>query len=202
MPRSFRRPLLAMLLALPWLAQAVPVDFPAGERLAVVSKRASTGTHLARAIVDDRTLKGGGLRKVVEAALAQPLQACTGDGSAGWRVVVKPQVMPDRIGFTNQRLEGAGLYVSLPESGYDGRGNWYLAPFASQVVELQRADGSPLASVDLKEFTRHEFDRDLLGKMDFLQVDERTLVDAVEPFLKAQYAKAGTELARQACRKS
>jgi len=52
------------------------------------------------------------------------------------------------------------------------------------------------------EFVRHEFDRDLLGNMDFLRVDERTLVDAVEPFLKSQYAKIGTELARQACRRS
>ena len=189
---------IATALVFPLVAAAQPVELVGGERLTVVSKRAATGTHLTRATVEERPLRNGGFRKLAESSIAAALQACPEDRRRAMRVVVSPLEMPDRIGHTKQRLEGAGLYVSLPESGYETRGTWYLAPYAAQRLELM-AGGSAVATVELRDFQRYEFDRDLLGKMDFLTIQENDLVASLEPFIKAQYGKAAAQLAKAAC---
>jgi hypothetical protein len=176
-----------LTIALSWaanLADAQVISYPEGDKAYIASRRSSAGTNLARASVEEREVGRDQIAQVINQSLAEGLRGCTREAKAQVRVAIENDAVRDPIGGTNTRLQGLGLYVSLPDAGLESRGTWYIAPYAYLTLKVSSGDGRIVETIRVANSRKVEIERDLLGRSDFFKLETKELLEALSPILQ------------------
>lgn len=183
---------VALLLPLFLAAQAVHADTPSIDELRLMYRPTSIG-NINRARIEKRELPAGRIKDMLGPYLAQSDAPCAAPLKAGNYTLV-PVEMPDRVGFTSSRMSGAGMYMSLPETGVTQPGHSYIAPFLAFDVKMQ--DGVVLP---LREYQRYDLNFDELGSNNF-KVDTETLEKSVKVFAQKAVPAKVAAWAEKGCK--
>ncbi|HEX4332981.1 MAG TPA: hypothetical protein VH040_12630 [Usitatibacter sp.] len=142
---------------------AVTVEGP--DQLLLVGPSNLSNTNFNRARVVTRDLPPGRLKEIVAPIVAAAVAEC---GATGIKAIsLHASDATDKIGETNTRYGGLGIYANLASNDRNSQGNWFVAPFflfegsvmtdsgAAEPIELVSANRIYLQSTD--RTTQEEF---------------------------------------------
>jgi len=119
-------------------AATIRVEGP--DQLLLVGPAHLGNSNLNRATLVAREVAPGRLTELLAPAIASAIEECKATDVAA--VTLRASSAPDRIGGTNTRYGGLGIYVNLPSTDRKSEGTWYIAPFFFFEGEVSTSSGA------------------------------------------------------------
>ncbi len=129
----------------------VTIKVEGPDQLLLVAPYNLGNSNLLRATLMPREVAPGRLTELLAPAIASAIEACKATDIAA--VTLRASSVPDRIGGTNTRYGGLGIYVNLPSNDRKSDGTWYIAPFFSFEGEVITSSGAR-EPIELFEVTK------------------------------------------------
>jgi hypothetical protein len=124
---KLQRLLLAAVLAPALAMAAVDVRIEGPDQLVLVGPSNLGNTNITRAKVDTRDLGPGRLQGLLAPLIASAVEQCNANDIHA--ITLHAAHERDRIGETNTRFGGLGIYANLASNDRSSQGNWFVAPF-------------------------------------------------------------------------
>jgi hypothetical protein len=127
MTMNLQRLLPAAVLAPALAMAAVDVRIEGPDQLVLVGPSNLGNTNITRAKVDTRDLGPGRLQGLLAPAIASAVEQCNANDIRA--ITLHAAHERDRVGETNTRFGGLGIYANLASNDRNSEGNWFVAPF-------------------------------------------------------------------------
>jgi len=184
-----------LLLGRPDIAVAQPkVTLKIPSELSTYTRQTGVGTNNHRVKVSRFPVPSDRIEKLVAEPAARGAAACPD----GYEVLIEGGSSRDFIGTTNSRIDGVGLYISLPDSGVSSQGNWYVAPVVILRVTIRDAQGKDLSQQPITEYDRIPVRESSF--QDFITIESDELERAIREYAMQRIERATRALADKYCR--
>ena len=170
------------------------VSLKVANELSTFSRQTSVGTNNHRVKVERYPLAADRFEKLISEPALRGATACPD----GYELMIENGAVRDFVGNTNSRLDGIGLYISLPDSGVSSQGNWYVAPVVVLRVTLRDLRGKDLAQTTINEFDRVPV-RDSTFQ-EFLTIQAAELEKAIGEYASKKIEASVRTLSEKYCR--
>ncbi|HXF80559.1 MAG TPA: hypothetical protein VN598_16955 [Usitatibacter sp.] len=167
---------------------AVAVTVEGRDQLVLVGPSNISNTNLNRARIDRRDLEPGSLGELMAPLIVSSLDAC---GASGIKAVgLHPSEVKDRIGETNSRYGGLGIYANLASDDRNSQGNWFIAPFFAFEGTVTMDDGTaePIELFNVNRILLASSDR--TTQEDFFRARTVDVEESLKKFLAASLPQA------------
>lgn len=184
---------LAFIALLLIAATQVDAAAHAVDQVYLLSRPAAIG-NINRAKIDKRELPAGRMNELLGPSIRSAAEGCAAPLKDGFSL--EPIEMPDRVGFTNTRFVGAGLYVSMPDAGISKEGYAYIAPYLSFDLKANAPEAKVLP---LRLFKRYDLGTNDFGNSNFLELDTAALENTVKAYADKAIPAAVAEWTQNGC---
>lgn len=189
------------IACIPWVAAAlalelaslgaradVAVTLEGHDQLVLVGPSNLSNTNLNRAKIERRDLVPGSVKELMAPLIVSSLEAC---GASGIKAItLHPSEATDRIGGTNSRYGGLGIYANLAANDRNSEGNWFIAPFFAFEGTVTRDDGAsePIELFFVSRMLLVSSDR--TTQEDFFRLRTVDVEESLKKFLAASLPQA------------
>ena len=194
----FQRVMLAFVLAPALALAAVEVEFEGPDRLTLVGPSNLGNTNITRARIDMRELAPGRFKALLAPLISSAVEQCNaGDIRA---ITLHAAHERDRIGETNTRFGGLGIYANLASNDRSSQGNWFVAPFFAFEGSVTTTSGTtePIALFEVNRIMLNATDR--TTQEDFFRSRTQDVEASLSKFVAASVPKAVKAALSSHCR--